>query len=46
MIQEDVTCRAPSTASWVVLGRANNGWKTWRAEDGFLIDKYRKRPEE
>lgn len=46
VLQEDVACRAPSTAGWVVLGRANNGWKTWRAEDGSLIDKYRKRPEE
>ena len=46
VLQEDVTCRAPSTASWVVLGRANNGWKTWKAEDGFFIDKYRKKPEE
>ena len=46
VLQEDVTCRAPSTASWVVLGRANNGWKTWRAEDGSFIDKYRQKGEE
>lgn len=45
VLQEDVTCRAPSTASWVVLGRANNGWKTRRAEDGSLIDKYRQKGE-
>ena len=43
ILQEDVTCRAPSTASWVVLGRVNNGWKTWKAEDGSFIDKYRKK---
>ena len=42
VLQEDVTCRAPSTASWVVLGHSNNGWRTWRAEDGSFIDKYRK----
>ena len=46
VLQEDVTCRAPSTASWVVLGRSNNGWKTWRAEDGSFIDKYRKKDTE
>ena len=42
ILMEDVECSSPSTAGWVILGRANNGWTTWKAEDGKLIDKFRK----
>ncbi|MBR3153042.1 MAG: DUF4357 domain-containing protein [Clostridia bacterium] len=42
ILMEDVICNSPSTAGWVVLGRANNGWTTWKAQDGKLIDKFRK----
>lgn len=41
ILQEDVECRAPSTAGWVVLDRANNGWKSWKDEEGHYIDSYR-----
>ena len=40
-LQEDVICNSPSTAGWVVLGHANNGWKLWKKSDGQYIDIYR-----
>ena len=43
ILMEDVICNSPSTAGWVVLGNANNGWFTWKTEDGKLIDKFRKK---
>ena len=43
ILVEDVICNSPSTAGWVVLGNANNGWLTWKTEDGKLIDKFRKK---
>lgn len=39
---ENIECNSPSTAGWVVLGFANNGWKIWKTEDGTIIDIYRK----
>ena len=41
VLQEDVICNSPSTAGWVVLGNANNGWLTWKTEDGKTINIYR-----
>ena len=41
VLQEDIVFTAPSTACSFVLGRATNGWKKWRCEDGTFIDKYR-----
>lgn len=38
---EDIECKSPSTAGWVVLGNANNGWLTWKTEDGKNIDIFR-----
>ena len=38
---EDVSCNSPSTAGWVVLGYANNGWTVWKNELGDSIDIYR-----
>lgn len=38
---EDVSCNSPSTAGWVVLGNANNGWTVWENESGDSIDIYR-----
>ncbi len=35
---EDVECKYPSTAGWIVLENANNGWITWKTENGKLID--------
>lgn len=37
---EDVSCNSPSTAGWVVLGNANNGWTVWKNESGDSIDIY------
>ena len=42
ILMEDVVCNSPSTAGWIVLGNANNGWLTWKTEDGKLLDKFRK----
>ena len=38
---EDVSCNSPSTAGWVVLGNANNGWTVWKNQSGDSIDIYR-----
>ena len=40
---EDVECSSPSTAGWIVLGHANNGWIVWKNSIGEPIDKYRKK---
>lgn len=40
---EDMVCRSPSTAGWVVLGNANNGWFFWKNKDGKFLDIYRKK---
>lgn len=42
ILMEDVECKSPSTAGWIVLGNANNGWLTWKTENGKLIDIFRK----
>ena len=41
ILQEDVVCNSPSTAGWVVIGNANNGWAMWRDDEGQPIDIYR-----
>ena len=38
---EDIECKSPSTAGWIVLGNANNGWLTWKTKDGKSIDIFR-----
>ncbi|MDO4517934.1 MAG: DUF4357 domain-containing protein [Bacillota bacterium] len=38
---ENVNCNSPSTAGWVVLGRANNGWLLWKNQENQEIDIYR-----
>ena len=38
---EDVECKSPSTAGWVVLGTANNGWYTWVNKEGKPLHIYR-----
>lgn len=38
---EDIECNSPSTAGWIVLGYANNGWMTWKTQEGKPIDIYR-----
>ncbi|MGI6258405.1 MAG: DUF4357 domain-containing protein [Anaerolineaceae bacterium] len=40
-LQEDVICSSPSTAGWIVIGRANNGWKEWKTKNGQPIDIFR-----
>lgn len=42
ILMEDVICNSPSTAGWVVLGKSNNGWVTWKTEDGKMINIFRK----
>lgn len=41
ILQADVTCQSPSTAGWIVLGYAKNGWKIWKDIGGNPIDIYR-----
>jgi len=43
ILLEDVTANSPSSAGWVVLSCANNGWKVWKDENGTAIDAYRNR---
>ena len=42
ILQDDVSTNSPSTAGWIVLGHANNGWIVWKDKDGNSIDIYRK----
>ena len=42
VLQADVYCNSPSTAGWVVMGKANNGWLIWKDSNGKPIDAYRK----
>ena len=42
ILQDDVSVNSPSTAGWVVLGHANNGWAVWKDKDDKPIDVYRK----
>lgn len=41
VLQADVSCNSPSTAGWIVMGHANNGWKLWKNANGETIDIYR-----
>ena len=41
ILQEDVECNSPSTAGWIALGGANNGWAIWKNADEQPIDIYR-----
>jgi hypothetical protein len=43
MLESDYETNAPSTAAWVVLGHAANGWMVWRDSQNKPIDRYRKR---
>lgn len=43
ILQEDVFCHSPSTAAYVVRGKATNGWTAWKNSDGIPIDEFRKR---
>ena len=42
ILKNDVKCNSPSTAGILVLGMENNGWLTWKDENGKYIDEYRK----
>lgn len=41
ILQEDAECNSPSTAGWVVVGAANDGWALWKDENDRTIDVYR-----
>ncbi len=41
-LMADVPCNSPSTAAWIPLGHANNGWAVWKNTDGTPIDIFRK----
>ncbi len=41
VLMENVECNSPSTAGWIVLGYANNGWMTWKTPEGKPIDIFR-----
>lgn len=41
VLKHDVLCHSPSTAGWVVLGHANNGWNVWKNSEGNPINVYR-----
>lgn len=42
VLQEDIECNSPSTAGWIAMGVANNGWAIWKNENEEPIDVYRK----
>ena len=41
VLQENAVCNSPSTAGWIVLGHANNGWLSWKDAEGNYLDEYR-----
>ena len=41
ILKNNIECNSPSTAGWIVLGHANNGWNTWKTKQGKPIDMYR-----
>ena len=43
ILQVDLVCSSPSTAGFVVIGKANNGWVEWKDANGNKIDIYRKK---
>ena len=43
VLQEEVECNSPSTASWVAMGKATNGWEVWKNKNGQPINIYRKK---
>lgn len=43
VLLEDIDTTSPSTAGWVIIGCANNGWLVWKDKDGNPIDVYRKK---
>lgn len=45
ILQEDVECNSPSTAGWIAIGSANNGWVIWKDKGGNSIDIYRDKKE-
>ena len=42
ILLETTDANSPSTAGWIVLGHANNGWNVWKDANGQPIDIYRK----
>lgn len=42
VLLETSDANSPSTAGWIVLGHANNGWSVWKDSEGKPIDIYRK----
>lgn len=42
VLQNDVVCNSPSTAAWVAMGKANNGWALWKNDEDQIIDIYRR----
>ena len=41
ILQEDVQCNSPSTAGWIPMGIACNGWAVWKDDSDQPIDIYR-----
>lgn len=41
-LTEDVLTNSPSRAGGIVLGRRNNGWTTWKNEDGETLDEVKR----
>ena len=41
VLQEDVECNSPTTASWIAMGKRCNGWFLWKNKNNQLIDIYR-----
>lgn len=46
ILEDDVSVNSPSTAGWIVLGHANNGWMLWKDKNGNPIDIYRQNKKE
>ena len=43
ILLEDVECNSPSTAGWIAMGKASNGWEVWKNENGQPINIFREK---
>ena len=41
--EEDFIFNSPSTAGGVILGRATNGWTTWKSKEGKTLDELKRK---
>lgn len=46
ILQADIEAKSLSTAGWIIIGDANNGWQSWGDDNGEALQKYRYKEKE